>query len=52
MKITGYRLEKYIVKMDRPIGDANYPSGDNLSSFGLLFLETDEGITGIAPGGN
>ena len=52
MKITGYRLEKYIVKMDRPIGDANYPSGDSLSSFGLLFLETDEGITGIAPGGN
>ena len=49
MKITGYRLEKYIQTMDRAIGDANYPQGDDLMASALLWIETDEGISGVAP---
>ena len=52
MKITGYKLEKYIEQLDRAIGDANYPKGDDLMGMSILRIETDEGITGIAPGGN
>ena len=52
MKITGYKLDKYIQQLDRAIGDANYPKGDDLMGMSILRIETDEGITGIAPGGN
>lgn len=52
MKITGYRLETYIQQMDRAIGDANYPQGDDLMGSAILWLETDEGVTGMAPAGN
>lgn len=52
MKITGYRLETYIQKMDRAIGDANFPAGDDLMGSALLWIDTDEGISGIAPAGN
>ena len=52
MKITGYKLDKYIQQLDRAIGDANYPKGDDLMGMSILRIETDEDITGIAPGGN
>jgi L-alanine-DL-glutamate epimerase-like enolase superfamily enzyme len=52
MKITGYRVESYIQQMDRAIGDANYPKGDDLMGSSILWIETDEGITGMAPAGN
>ena len=52
MKITDYKLDKYIQQLDRAIGDANYPKGDDLMGMSILQIETDEGITGIAPGGN
>ncbi len=52
MKITGYKLDKYIQQLDRAIGDANYPKGDDLMGMSILQIETDEDITGIAPGGN
>ena len=52
MKITGYKLDKYIQQLDRAIGDANYPKGDDLMGMSILEIETDEDITGIAPGGN
>jgi len=51
MKITGYRVENYTMQMDRPIADSNYPSGDDLMPSSLLWIETDEGVSGIAPGG-
>ena len=51
MKITGYRVENYVMQMDRPIADANAPAGENLMPASLLWIETDEGIAGIAPGG-
>ncbi len=50
MKITGYRVENYLMKMDRPVGDANLPSGVEMLPGSILFLETDEGITGISLG--
>ncbi|MSR81794.1 MAG: mandelate racemase/muconate lactonizing enzyme family protein [Candidatus Latescibacteria bacterium] len=51
MKITGYRVESYVLQMDRPIADANYPGGEDLMPASLLWIETDEGISGLAPGG-
>ena len=52
MKITGYRVEQYEMKMDRPIGDANGVVGEDISGGAVLWIETDEGITGVAPGGS
>ncbi|MBT4980197.1 MAG: mandelate racemase/muconate lactonizing enzyme family protein [Gemmatimonadetes bacterium] len=51
MKITGFRVENYTMQMDRPIADSNYPAGDDLMPSSLLWIETDEGVSGIAPGG-
>jgi L-alanine-DL-glutamate epimerase-like enolase superfamily enzyme len=51
MKITGFRVENYTMQMDRPIADANYPAGEGLMPSSLLWIETDEGVSGIAPGG-
>ena len=51
MKITGFRVENYTMQMDRPIADSNYPSGEDLMPASLLWIETDEGVSGIAPGG-
>jgi L-alanine-DL-glutamate epimerase-like enolase superfamily enzyme len=50
MKITGYRVENYVMKMDRLIGDANLPDGVEMLPGSVLLLETDENITGIALG--
>ncbi|MCI0803296.1 MAG: mandelate racemase/muconate lactonizing enzyme family protein [Chloroflexi bacterium] len=52
MKITGYRLEKYTQQLDRFIGDSNYPQGDDLMGMAILWIETDGGVSGIAPLGN
>ena len=50
MKITGYRVEHYLMKMDRLIGDANLPSGVEMLPGSILYLETDENVTGISLG--
>ena len=50
MKITGYRVEQYWMKLDRPVGDANLPGGVDILPGSILFLETDENVTGIALG--
>ena len=52
MKITSYKLEKYKEIMNRPLGDSNGPSGEDLISSNILKIYTDGGITGIAPLGN
>ncbi|MBC78774.1 MAG: hypothetical protein CL745_04125 [Chloroflexi bacterium] len=52
MKIIDYRLETYLEEMDRPLGDSNGPEGDDLISSSILFIDTDEGISGVAPLGN
>lgn len=52
MKITDFRVEKYQQIMDRPLGDSNGPSGDDLINSSILWINTDEGISGQAPMGN
>ena len=55
MKITGIRTQPYQIKMKRPIGDANNPIGGDTMISNALWLDTDEGLSGIsitrAPGG-
>ena len=50
MKITGYRVEQYVMQLDRPLGDANLPAGFDLMPASILFIETDENVTGISLG--
>jgi L-alanine-DL-glutamate epimerase-like enolase superfamily enzyme len=50
MKITNFRVEQYLMKLDRLIGDANLPDGTDLMPGSILYLETDENITGISLG--
>ena len=50
MKITGYRHERYLMKMDRPIADCNQAEGVELLPGSVLFIETDEGVTGTGFG--
>lgn len=50
MKITGYRYETYLMKLDRPIGDCNLPEGLDLLPGSILYIETDENITGLSLG--
>ncbi len=50
MKITGFRSETYSMKMNREVADANLPSGVEIMPASILFLETDENITGISLG--
>ena len=50
MKITGYRLETYLMNADRPVSDANLPGGVDLLPGAILYLETDEVITGVGLG--
>ena len=48
MKITGVRTQPYQIKMKRPIGDANNPIGRDVMTPTALWLDTDEGISGIS----
>jgi L-alanine-DL-glutamate epimerase-like enolase superfamily enzyme len=50
VKITGYRVENYLMRMDRLVGDANLPEGVDLMPGSILYIETDENITGISLG--
>jgi L-alanine-DL-glutamate epimerase-like enolase superfamily enzyme len=50
MKITGYRYETYMMKLDRAISDCNLPEGVELLPGSILYIETDENITGISLG--
>jgi len=51
MKITGVRTQPFEITMDRSIGDANNPQGRQHFGGSALWLDTDEGVTGIALGG-
>jgi L-alanine-DL-glutamate epimerase-like enolase superfamily enzyme len=51
MKITGVRTKTYEIELTRPLGDANYPYDNTHVVAAALFIDTDEGVTGIAPGG-
>jgi L-alanine-DL-glutamate epimerase-like enolase superfamily enzyme len=48
MKITGIRTQPFQIKMKRPIGDANNPAGHDVMTSTALWIDTDEGISGIS----
>ena len=50
MKITGYRTETYLMKLDRALSDANLPEGVDLMPASILYVDTDENITGVSLG--
>ena len=50
MKITGVRTMQYEIALSRPIGDANSPTGRSHSAQVAVFVETDEGLTGVSLG--
>lgn len=51
MQITGARTRLYEFEMDRPLGDANLPAGTSMATGMLVFIDTDEGVSGVAVGG-
>jgi L-alanine-DL-glutamate epimerase-like enolase superfamily enzyme len=48
MKITGIRTQPYQIKMKRPISNANNSVGGDLMTSTALWLDTDEGLSGIS----
>ena len=52
MKVTGFRSKTYEFKMARKLGDANFPAGIDQGVGSILYIDTDQGITGISLGGS
>lgn len=50
MKIIGLRTELFEFPLARVMGDANSPQGRNRAAALAIFLETDEGLTGVSVG--
>jgi L-alanine-DL-glutamate epimerase-like enolase superfamily enzyme len=50
MKITGVRTRLYEFRAARKLADANYPPGSDLSAGLAIFLDTDEGVSGVMSG--
>jgi L-alanine-DL-glutamate epimerase-like enolase superfamily enzyme len=50
MKITGVRTAIYGFEMKRYLGDANSPRGWRRSVHMAVFIDTDEGLTGVSLG--
>ncbi len=51
MKVTGFRTFPYRFELNRKLGDVNFPAGRKNWAAMALFLDTDEGLTGVAPTG-
>ena len=50
MKITGVRTQLYEIELTRPIGDANSPTGCKRVASLAVFIDSDEGVTGLSLG--
>ena len=50
VKVTGVRTALFEHSMPRPIGDANNPRGRQQYAALAVFLDTDEGLTGVSLG--
>ena len=48
MNVTGVRTTLFEIQLSRWIGDANSPSGRDRMASVAVFLETDDGLEGIA----
>jgi L-alanine-DL-glutamate epimerase-like enolase superfamily enzyme len=51
MKITGVRTRLYEFRAGRALGDVNLPTGSDRANGLAVFVDTDEGITGVTTGG-
>ena len=49
MKITGIRCVKYVFPIERVLADANAIRGRNVFSGMVVYIDTDDGFTGINP---
>lgn len=49
MKITGIEVKKVYCRAKRVTGDANNPYGSDVIEQLILFVYTDEGVTGVTP---
>src|SRR5690348_16830800 len=50
VKITGVRTKPFTMKLDRPLGDANDPVGRQTMASLAVWVDTDEGVSGVALG--
>jgi L-alanine-DL-glutamate epimerase-like enolase superfamily enzyme len=50
VKITGVRTKPFTMKLDRPLGDANDPVGRQTMTSMAVWVDTDEGVSGVALG--
>lgn len=50
MKITGVRTKPFEMALDRPLGDANDPVGRDRMTSLAVFVDTDDGVTGVSLG--
>lgn len=50
MKITGIRTQLYEYELSRSLGDANSPGGRTRACDLAVFIDTDEGLTGVTVG--
>ena len=48
MKITGVRTKLYEIELTRRLGDANSPKGRDRAASLAVFIDTNEGLTGIS----
>ena len=48
MKITDIRTRPYFFEMDRLMGDSNFPNGNKEMSGMVVYIDTDEGLSGIS----
>lgn len=48
MKITDIRTRPYFFELDRLMGDSNFPNGNKEMSGMVVYIDTDEGLSGIS----
>jgi L-alanine-DL-glutamate epimerase-like enolase superfamily enzyme len=51
MKVTAIRTKPYWYRTNRPFSDANFPKGRTEWAGLAVFIDTDEGLTGVSIGG-
>jgi L-alanine-DL-glutamate epimerase-like enolase superfamily enzyme len=52
MKVTAIHTKPYWYRTDRPFADVNFPEGRQEWAGLAVFIETDEGVTGVSIGAN
>lgn len=50
VKVTGIRTRLYEIELSRKLGDANSPTGRQIQAGLAVFVDTDQGVTGVSLG--